>query len=204
MDQEDLEIEKEVNAMLIQKFWRLRKHKYAAQQVVPSLREKFHFYYSSISTNMKATTSTQRLFTFVKNKKVKYFAFNLCDNPMCQQWVKQQRLNQDPLPFIFINKVYIGSMDDLQLLIDFHLFDSILKQDYLKKCLACNTPREQLEDEKCSKCKTNYIFFDKKNQGVKICPKCRDRQNEDTIQCQKCQIDCIKVNEVFIHLREIQ
>ncbi|CAD8104727.1 unnamed protein product [Paramecium primaurelia] len=203
MDQ-DLEIEKEINAMMIQKVWRLRKHIKAARQVVPSLREKFHFYYSSISFNMKATTSTQRLFTFVKNKKLQYFAFNLCDNPMCQQWVKQQRLNQDPLPFIFINKVYIGSMDELQMLIDFKLFDPIMNQEYLKHCLACMTPRESLENEKCQNCQTNYIFFQKIGQGVKICPKCREQQDEDKTICEKCQMDCIRVNKIFIHLKEVQ
>ncbi|CAD8208402.1 unnamed protein product [Paramecium pentaurelia] len=203
MDQ-DIEIEKEINAMMIQRFWRLKRNIRAARQVLPSLREKFHFFYSSISVNMKATTSTQKLFTFVKNKKLKYFAFNLCDNLLCQQWVKQQRLNQDPLPFIFINKIYIGSMDELQLLIDFKLFDPILNQEYLKQCLACKTSRESLENEKCLNCQTNYIFFEKKGQGVKICPKCREKQDDDRIKCEKCEVECIRINKIFIHLQEIQ
>lgn len=45
---------------------------------------------------------------------------------------------------------------------------SIINKDYLKRCLACNIIRTDLDIENCPYCYKNYLFFSKSELKYKV------------------------------------
>lgn len=117
------------------------------------------------SFNNKSVDKLETIEHLLNGLKLPFKEYDLMEYKMLKGVVNEFS-DYDHLPIIFINDYYIGSIHDLQELIDFELLIPIVNKEYLNNCLNCQMIKIKLNDEEplfCLHCMRPYTFFSKNN-----------------------------------------
>lgn len=139
----------ELSAFIIQLYWR----KYFIKELKNNCTGFIEIIYTSETKDINIS-----IFNYLNKEKFPYKCYNLEKYNNLRKIIDEVNAMGN-LPIFFINGYYIGNYDNFNSLINEKKLKKIMKKEYNKICLCCNSVRNDINDKMCKNCGKKYNFF---------------------------------------------
>lgn len=144
---EDLMSDKNLAALKIQKYWRLKKNRFSKKQSTVELLT------ATISNNLMMNSHTKFIEGVLRRYDVSYHIVDLTFEER-----KLPKWQNNKLPLVLVDNICVGNRGDLLSLESAGILEGILKGKFQQYCLVCNSIRK--DRQVCPYCQKPYQFFE--------------------------------------------